>query len=173
MRLYQVQVTVSWGASPAEQLTPHDAAHGPAIGMSDRRDLRAAEHGFTLLELLVAITLLGLLMAALFGGLRLGARVWETADARLDASMRTQIVQDFVRQRLTETLPLETTAARTRRGGRLRIAFVGTIEAVRFASLLPENLGAGMYLMELALAAARRCRRHRRSRAPLAPVRAR
>ena len=30
--------------------------------------------------------------------------------------------------------------------------FVGTIEAVRFASLLPENLGAGVYLMELALA---------------------
>jgi hypothetical protein len=30
--------------------------------------------------------------------------------------------------------------------------FVGTTDAVRFASLLPENLGAGVYLMELALA---------------------
>jgi prepilin-type N-terminal cleavage/methylation domain-containing protein len=49
--------------------------------MSACGDRRATEHGFTLLELLVAITLLGLLMAALFGGLRLGARVWETADA--------------------------------------------------------------------------------------------
>jgi prepilin-type N-terminal cleavage/methylation domain-containing protein len=37
----------------------------------------AADAGLTLLELLVAITLLGLLMAALFGGLRLGARAWE------------------------------------------------------------------------------------------------
>ena len=54
--------------------------------MSRRHELRAAERGFTLLELLVAITLLGLLMAALFGGLRLGTRVWETADARLDSS---------------------------------------------------------------------------------------
>ena len=54
--------------------------------MSDRRAGQAAAHGFTLLELLAAIMLLGLLMAVLFGGLRLGARVWETADARLDPS---------------------------------------------------------------------------------------
>lgn len=36
--------------------------------------------GFTLLELLVAITLLSLLSLALLGGLRLGARVWERSD---------------------------------------------------------------------------------------------
>ena len=40
------------------------------------------ERGFTLLELLIAMTLLGLLMLGLFGGLRLGARVWEAGDAR-------------------------------------------------------------------------------------------
>jgi general secretion pathway protein J len=115
------------------------------------RGNRAAEDGFTLLELLVAITLLGLLMAALFGGLRLGARVWERADVRLDASMRTQVVQDFVRQRLTEMLPLETTP-RELQETVYEPAFVGTTEAVRFASPVPENLGAGLHLMELALA---------------------
>ena len=120
--------------------------------MSDCGDPQAAEHGFTLLELLVAITLLGLLMAALFGGLRLGARVWETADARLEASMTTEVVQGFIRQRLTEMLPLETMPLEVAEPAASESVFVGTTDAVRFASLLPENLGAGVYLMELALA---------------------
>lgn len=120
--------------------------------MSGGRDPRPAEHGFSLLELLVAITLLGLLMAVLFGGLRLGARVWETADARVDASVRLQIVHDFIRQRLTETLPLEAVPPEVAEVGVSEPLFLGTVEAVRFASLLPENLGAGVYLMELALA---------------------
>jgi general secretion pathway protein J len=121
--------------------------------MSDRRGGQAAEHGFTLLELLAAITLLGLLMAVLFGGLRLGARVWETADARLDASTRIQIVQDFVRQRLAETLPLEALALEAAQGSDFAPLFQGTTQAVRFAGLMPANLGAGLYLMDLVLLA--------------------
>lgn len=120
--------------------------------MSGRGNLGAQDHGFTLVELLVAITLLGMLMAALFGGLRLGARVWETADERLDASMRTQVVQDFIRQRVTGMLPLEMIPPELEEEAVSEPAFVGTIEAMRFASPLPENLGAGVYLMELALA---------------------
>ena len=35
------------------------------------------EAGFTLLELLISMTLLGLLMLVVLGGLRFGARAWE------------------------------------------------------------------------------------------------
>jgi general secretion pathway protein J len=121
--------------------------------MSRCRGLQAAEHGFSLLELLAAITLLGLLMAALFGGLRLGARVWETADARLADSVRIQIVQDFIRQRITETLPLDEVSPELAKVNAFEPLFLGTVEAVRFASLMPEHLGAGVYLIELAMSA--------------------
>jgi general secretion pathway protein J len=110
----------------------------------------AGERGFTLLELLVAITLLGLLMAALLGGLRLGARVWETGEARLDASARIQVVQDFLRQRLAEAQPFE--VAMVVEGGRPQFSFHGATDEVRFAGPLPEQLGAGIYLMQLTLA---------------------
>ena len=114
--------------------------------------LRRGGEGFTLLELLVAITLLGLLMAALLGGLRLGARVWETGEARLDASARVQIVQDFLRQRITVALPLELPSPDRRTPP--QPAFEGASDALRFAGSMPEHLGAGIYLMELAVAAA-------------------
>jgi general secretion pathway protein J len=109
----------------------------------------ARARGFTLLELLVAITLLAMLMAALFGALRLGTRVWETGEARLDASARIQVVQGLLRRQLAGTVPLIETSRDPRRAGAL--LFVGASDALRFVSLLPEHLGAGASLMELAL----------------------
>jgi general secretion pathway protein J len=110
---------------------------------------RHRERGFTLLELLVAITLLGLLMAALFGALRLGARVWETGEARLDASARVQVAQDFLRQQLSQTVPLAEIADDPGDSGAM--LFDGASARLRFVSLLPEHLGAGASLIELAL----------------------
>jgi general secretion pathway protein J len=120
--------------------------------MSFRLAPRSAAPGFTLLELLVAITLLGLLMATLFGALRLGARVWETGETRLDAAARIQIVQEMVRQRLAQALPLE--AVLRGEGENYQPLFLGRVDSVRFATLLPEHLGGDIALMELALAEA-------------------
>lgn len=117
--------------------------------MTPVRDRRAGARGFTLLELLIAITLLGLLMAALFGGLRLGVRVWESSETRLDATARIQVVEDFLRQRLTQILPLA--AQRGAPASHPVPLFQGEPSALRFPGMLPEHLGAGLYVMELAL----------------------
>jgi general secretion pathway protein J len=88
-------------------------------------------------------------MAALFGALRLGARVWETGETRLEAGARVQVVQDFLRRQLSQTMPLiEVTSDPRASGGLL---FAGEVDRLRFVSLLPEQLGAGAWLMELAL----------------------
>ncbi len=73
--------------------------------MTPRIDSR--QRGFTLLEILVAVTLLGLLMAALFGGVRLGVRAWEASGARLDDDARLTAVQDFLRERLTQAYEVD------------------------------------------------------------------
>jgi general secretion pathway protein J len=111
---------------------------------------RRAEGGFTLLEILVAVTLLGLLMAALFGGVRLGVRAWEASETRLDADARLTAVQDFLRERLTEAYLPETSVAGVEAGP----GFQGEPDRLSFVTLMPEHLGAGFDRMLLALTAA-------------------
>jgi general secretion pathway protein J len=115
------------------------------IASTSRRSLRSA--GFTLVELLIAITLLGLLLAAMFGGLRLGARAWERGEERLDESGRLQVVQNFVRERLAQAYPLSADDA----AGQPQLAFEGTRDALRFVTLMPEYLGTGFAQFVLAV----------------------
>ena len=58
--------------------------------------------GFTLVELLVAITLLGLIAVALSGALRFGARVWDVGTERGAQSSRVEAAQNFLRRRIAE-----------------------------------------------------------------------
>ena len=75
--------------------------------------------------------------------------MWETGEARLDASARLQVVQDFLRQQLGQTVPL--TEITDDSGASPATLFAGTSDGLRFVSLLPAHLGGGASLMELAL----------------------
>ena len=103
--------------------------------------------GFTLLELLVAMTLLGILMTALFGGLRLGTRVWEATDRVLDDESRTIAIRRFLEERLEQAFPLRIPNA----NGGDKIVFVGERTALRLASSMPDSLGVGPFIIELLL----------------------
>jgi general secretion pathway protein J len=62
--------------------------------------------GFTLVELLVAMTLLAFLSIMLFGGLRFGARSWEVVVRSSAERDQVVAVQTFLRDRISEmTLP--------------------------------------------------------------------
>jgi len=103
--------------------------------------------GFTLVEILVAITLLGLLMAALFGGVQLGVRAWESSEERLDESSRLTTVHGFLRERLAQAYLLEELAPRAD-------GFAGEPDRLSFVTLMPEHLGGGFQRMVLAVTAA-------------------
>ena len=144
---YQVEVTVAWGCGlgrgggDAHEPAPSDGARA----MTRRR--APAERGFTLLEILVAVTLLGLLMTALLGGVRLGVRAWETSGSRLDEDARLGAVQDFMRERLTQARLFEASAAAIGTSPPFR----GELDRLSFVTLMPDHLGAGFQRMILAL----------------------
>lgn len=101
---------------------------------------RSGEAGFTLLELLVAATLLALLMAILFGGLRTGTRVWEAGEKRGADIARLQAAHGFLRRQISELYPLQRTA---RAGDAATVAFDGDKTSVTFTGLLPAHFDIG------------------------------
>jgi general secretion pathway protein J len=104
--------------------------------------------GFTLLELLIAITLLGLLMAGLLGGLRLGARAWDRSADRLDESGRLLAVHGFLTDRLSNAMPIYVQGAES--GDAL--AFAGEADRLTLVTTLPDQLGPGLHTITLGLA---------------------
>ncbi len=100
--------------------------------------------GFTLIELLVAITVFSLLMTALLGGLRFGARVWETNNLRIEQDSPMLATRNFLRRRLEEAIPVVDT---TERGP----ALIGEHESLQFASSMPISIGDGVFTVDLFL----------------------
>ena len=97
---------------------------------------RAHERGMTLAELLVALTLLGMLSVMMMGGLRFGGRAWESteeASEQVNAVVRSHA---FLRTRLTENLSPG--------------SLTGEAERLTFSALWMGALGAGgFYEFEL------------------------
>jgi len=104
------------------------------------------ERGFTLVELIVALTILGLISAALFTALRFSARAWESGETRIADLSDAAAIRQFLRARLRAVLPQElATGPRTSEP-----AFRGERRQLRFAAAMPPEVGrGGLYLFTL------------------------
>ena len=92
--------------------------------------------GFTLLEALVAVTLLAVVVTFALGGLRLGARSWEAGNQRLEHVSAFHTTYRFLRQSLSQAFP-----ATMGREGDLRYAFRGDAQELRFVVNDPTRAG--------------------------------
>jgi general secretion pathway protein J len=112
------------------------------------RDHSQGTAGFTLVELLVSLTLLGLISVALFGGFRFGTRAWEAGTAHADRLDEVQVVQGFLRGRLSQTM----TPRHEGEEGKPEGLLTGDASVLRFTApwLTSLNLG-GLYKFELSL----------------------
>jgi prepilin-type N-terminal cleavage/methylation domain-containing protein len=98
-----------------------------------------ASDGFTLLELLIVITILGLILAALTNGVRFAGQAWQTQERRSARQGDLDAVENVLRNLI---------ASGTN--------FDGDGSSLRFVSTLPEALArGGLYDVELEESAGR------------------
>ena len=100
--------------------------------------MKRAESGFTLLELLVSITIFALLMVVLFEALQLGTRQTGRLTGQVDRSTQVALVQNFLRAQLGAAQPLVSSA-----GDSKKVEFDGHEHGVDFVAVAPQSLPAG------------------------------
>ena len=59
--------------------------------------------GFTLLELMISLTIVGLILVIVFSSLRIGARAWEKGEKDVEMRQRERIVLDLVKRQIAST----------------------------------------------------------------------
>ncbi|HEX6137162.1 MAG TPA: prepilin-type N-terminal cleavage/methylation domain-containing protein [Casimicrobiaceae bacterium] len=105
------------------------------------------QRGFTLLELTIALVLLGLLSAVLFGSVRLAGRSTDGGEAKTQAAASMRLAQDFLRANLEAQHPL-----RMRKIVEFPLLFTGASDELRYASELPPRVaGGGLWFYRLAV----------------------
>jgi general secretion pathway protein J len=108
---------------------------------------RVCHRGFTLVELLIAIGLLALMSAVLFGALGFAGRSWDAGEAKAENSAGMRLAGDYLRTQLASQHP-----QRMRKIVEFPLLFSGDREEVRFAAALPGRVGlGGMWYFRLAV----------------------
>lgn len=105
------------------------------------------QQGFTLLELLISLSLLGLILVLLFGGLRLSVRSWDSVQVKVDNLNAVRSVETLLRSEFERIYPYRLKSTQTP-----RFAFVGERYKVNFVAQLPSRVGVGgLYAIALEL----------------------
>jgi general secretion pathway protein J len=99
---------------------------------------RRGEGGFTLLEMLVAVTLLALVLASVAGALGLSGRAFEGASRRTQSAGDLALARDLLRRTLGAAFPLTSGDI-----GQARILFEGNAATVQFVRMVPPGPGGG------------------------------
>lgn len=62
------------------------------------------DRGSTLIELLISLTILGVILLIIMGAFRIGIRAWETGDRDVDAHQRQQMVFSILKRQLSSAV---------------------------------------------------------------------
>jgi len=100
--------------------------------------------GFTLVELLLAITLLSILLALAYGGLHAAIQATDRGQTILEESGRLRMAHQFVHQQLNQAIPLafNQQKGKAAEGDKAEV-FNGTSSSIRFVGPMPGYLGFG------------------------------
>lgn len=108
-------------------------------------------YGFTLLEVLLGMSLLSVMMLLLFGSLRICVQNWDAGENKFAKVSQMALIQNFFTNHLQNALPLQDDISETK-----QFSFQGTENSIQFVSTMPASAGRlGLQLFTVAFDNAR------------------
>lgn len=105
---------------------------------------RSSGKGFTLIEMLIAISLLGIMVVLLFASLRIAAESWNSGEAKISQVNKKAVVYQFFKRHLANAKPLPAHSDGQQLDNQSqdnqeppKLAFQGSPENIAFVSSLP------------------------------------
>jgi len=109
--------------------------------------MKSKRSGFTLIEVLIGMSLLGLMMLLLFASLRICVQNWNAGEKKIVQVSQRAIVQNFFQSKLQATLPLNADFFEEQ-----QFSFQGNAQQLQFVASMPASVGKlGIQLFTLSL----------------------
>ncbi len=105
--------------------------------MKTRIDLKK-NTGFTLIEIIIAMTLLSLILVLLFSTIFTANKSWQSTERKISHNDETRIVAQFIQRQITQMTPLLWFDNNKR-----KLLFSGTNNEISFTITLPAHRGGG------------------------------
>ena len=90
--------------------------------------------GFTLVEVMVTLTVLGFILLMIFGAFRLGLSAWERGESTKEEFQKVRIISQLISQQIKSIVPYK---IKTKKAEGDYLAFEGKGRSLRFVSALP------------------------------------
>ena len=100
--------------------------------------LAANSRGFTLVELMIALVLMAVIAALLYGSLSLAARSWDGGEAKMQQVGDLRTTQTYLRSQLSSAYP-----QRMLKIAEFPLLFTGERDEMRYAAALPPRVAEG------------------------------
>ncbi|CAD6878807.1 hypothetical protein [Methylomonas albis] len=104
---------------------------------------RSSAKGFTLIEMLIALSLLSIMVALLFASLRIAAESWNSGEAKISEVNKKAVVYQFFKRHLSNTKPFPVIPDQQQNNQQQdlqdvpKLAFTGLPQSISFVSALP------------------------------------
>lgn len=110
-------------------------------------------NGFTLIEVLIAMTLLGVMVVLLFSSLRIAAQSWNAGENKMAAVNQKAVVYRFFKRHLMAVRPLPALNPEPESSPESTQVFQGLAQSLRFVAGLPASSARkGLQVFDIALA---------------------
>lgn len=97
-----------------------------------------SSRGFTLIEVIIAMTILSLILVLLFSTLFTANRSWQSTERRITQNDELRLVGHFIQRQISQAIPLMWIDKDER-----QLIFKGKNNELRFTSTLPAHRGGG------------------------------